>query len=70
MAVMDRHKGTRKLLYQRRVHRFEMKDKCPDCRGRGVTRPVIHEFFYEPASPCASCEGEGTYKAWKQRQRR
>ncbi|MFC4734980.1 hypothetical protein ACFO4L_00145 [Bacillus daqingensis] len=65
MAVMDRTKGTRKLLYTRRAHRFERKNKCIDCRGRGVTKAYVSEYSYEPAEQCRSCRGSGTYEDYK-----
>ncbi|CAM3838513.1 hypothetical protein [Alkalicoccus chagannorensis] len=70
MAPVERTKGTRKLMYQRRTKRMEETGRCPDCRGRGRTRAVIHEFYYEPAKDCSACGGDGSYRSWQQRKKK
>jgi DnaJ-class molecular chaperone len=70
MAVVDFKGSRRRPFYERRIARFEMKDKCPDCRGRGRTRGYVNEFYYEEPGECQGCSGSGKYTEWKNNQRR
>ncbi|WP_017755486.1 hypothetical protein [Calidifontibacillus oryziterrae] len=48
----------------KRLQAMEKKNKCPDCKGRGIHYFVGSDFFVASPINCTSCNGTGLFTEW------
>lgn len=47
-----------------KMAKYEEKNLCPDCKGRGIHYFAGSEFYFGEPIQCSGCNGTGLYTEW------